>query len=394
MIRVAVTGMGVVSPVGIGVGAFWRSLCAGVGGLGPITRFDPAPFDVRQAFEVKGFVWPESLGPEPDLATRFAVVAAEEARRQSGLGAGPERGVAVATNFGGVTSAEPALGRPAADGTAYARWDEVGFQRAADHVAGAAGWAGPRVAMSLSCASGAAAIGYAADQIRAGRAEAMLAGGYDALSVFCWSGLSCLRTMTKDRIRPFDLKRSGTIFGEGAAMVVLERLDRAVARGAVVLAELLGHAMNNNAFHMTAPDKDGGGVRSVMEMALRDAGVAPGEIDHVNAHATGTKYNDVTETLAIKAVLGERARAIPVNGIKAMTGHTMGAAGAMEALATVLAIRDGIIPPTMNLETPDPECDLDYVPGAAARRDVRTAISNSAGIGGCNAALVFRRFDE
>ena len=399
MIQVVVTGMGVVSPVGIGVDEFWRSLCGGVSGIGPITRFDASVFDVRHAGEVKHFAFsgPASdSGRAPNLATQFVLVAAEEALRRAGLGGGPadplSAGVVLATNFGGSASVESALARGSpATAENGALFSEFPFQAALDRVANRWGLGGPRVALSLSCASGTAAVGYALDLIRSGRARAVLAGGYDELSRFSWSGLCVLRTMTKEKLRPFDRTRAGTIFGEGAGVLLLEEATAARARGAVVLAEVLGHGMNNNAFHMTAPDKEGGGLRRAMAMALADAGTSPAEIDHVNSHGTGTKYNDVTETQAIKALLGERARQIPITAVKSMTGHTMGAAGAMEAIASILSLRDGIIPPTITLENPDPECDLDYTPNVSARRSIRTVLSNSAGIGGCNAAVVFRK---
>jgi 3-oxoacyl-(acyl-carrier-protein) synthase len=197
--------------------------------------------------------------------------------------------------------------------------------------------------------------------------------------------------MTRDEIRPFDKNRNGTLFSEGAGALVLESLDHAAARGASPLAELAGGGLNNNAFHMTAPAKEGAGSAAAMATALADAGLAPEDVDHVNTHGTGTKHNDVTETQAIKAVLGEHARRVPITAIKSMTGHLMGAAGSAEAIASVLTIRDGVIPPTIHFEEPDPECDLDLVANAARPYAARTVISNSAGIGGCNAAVVFRK---
>jgi 3-oxoacyl-(acyl-carrier-protein) synthase len=248
--------------------------------------------------------------------------------------------------------------------------------------------------LSLSCASGTAALGYGADMIRAGRAVAMLTGGYDAISRFAWCGLSALRTMTRDEIRPFDRTRSGTLFSEGAAALLVEDAGHARARGARVYAEVCGAATNNNAHHLTAPCKDGAGSALVMRAALDDGGVPADEVDHVNAHGTGTPPNDVTETLAIKTVFGARARAVPVTSIKSMTGHMMGAAGSAEAIASILSIRDGIVPPTIHYANPDPECDLDVVANTARRVPVRTVLSNSAGIGGCNAAVVLRRWDD
>jgi 3-oxoacyl-(acyl-carrier-protein) synthase len=390
--------MGVVSPVGTGIDGFWSSLCRGVYGIGPLTRIDVSKFDLRHGAEVKDFVCPDSLkaaAAGADLATQFALVAAAEAMRNAEFeSAGVPReeiAVVLATNFGGVASLEGFLGREATAEQLAPALREYGFQQAVNRLADHWDLRGPRVALSLSCASGTAVIGYGMDLIRAGRARMAVVGGYDALSLFCWSGLCGLRTMTKDRIRPFDKNRSGTIFGEGAGVLILEDWDHALRRGAPIAGEVCGHGMNNNAYHMTAPDAGGGGLRLAMEMALEDARIAPEEIDHVNAHGTGTKFNDVTETQAIKAVLGSRACRIPINSIKSMTGHTMGACGGLEAIASLLSLRDGIIPPTINLQTPDPDCDLDYTPNQARQMPIRTVLSNSAGIGGCNAAVVLRK---
>jgi 3-oxoacyl-(acyl-carrier-protein) synthase len=247
--------------------------------------------------------------------------------------------------------------------------------------------------LSLSCASGTAAIGYGLDLIRFGHAQAVLAGGYDALSRFAWSGLSALRTMAKDAVRPFDRNRSGTIFSEGAAALLIEEADAARRRGARIYAEVMGYGANNNAFHMTAPAREGAGSAAVMRMALADAGLPPEAIDHLNAHGTGTKPNDVTETQAIKAVFGAHAARMPITSIKSSVGHMMGAAGSIEALASVLSIRDGVIPPTTHFRDPDPECDLPCATNSKLAMPVRTVLSNSAGIGGCNAAVIFRRSD-
>ena len=382
--RVVVTGMGVVSSVGVGVDAFWSALCAGRSGIKPISRFDTTDYTFQRAGEVPGFD-----NSNHDLATAFMMAAAKEAWGQSGLVGTGECGVVLATNFGGITSAEQCLG-----GADDGELDEYSFQRAADHVCEELAIRGPRQVLSLSCASGSAAIGCAVGLIRSGQAARVLVGGYDAISRFAWSGLSVLRTMTKDEIRPFDKTRAGTIFSEGSAALVLESADSAAKRDAPVLAEVAGYALNNNAYHMTAPSKDGAGSAAVMKAALRDAHIDPGDVDHVNAHGTGTKYNDVTESQAIRAVLGEHADKVPTTSIKSMIGHMMGGAGTVEAVATVMSIKHGIVPPTINHVEDDPECDLDYPFDGAIERDVRVAISNSAGIGGCNAALVLRAATE
>lgn len=231
-------------------------------------------------------------------------------------------------------------------------------------------------------------MGQAADLIRVGRADLMVAGGHDSLSISSLAGLSSLRTITPDEIRPFDARRNGTIFGEGAAMLVLEEYEHARARGANIYAEVLGYGLNNNAYHLTAPDKGGAGMAEVLRMAFRDAGVSTDSIDYINAHGTGTAYHDPAETQAIKAVLGDHAYTIPVSSIKAATSHIMGGAGSLEVIATVLAMRDGVVPPTLNYAERDPECDLDYVPNEAREHKVQTALSISAGIGGSNAVVM------
>jgi 3-oxoacyl-(acyl-carrier-protein) synthase len=222
----------------------------------------------------------------------------------------------------------------------------------------------------------------------------VLTGGYDALSPFAWSGLSALRTMTKDEIRPFDKNRAGTLFSEGAGAILIESLSHARHRGAPILAEFLGGWLNNNAHHMTAPAKAGAGSAEVMQGALRDGGVSPDRIDHVNAHGTGTKHNDVTETQAVAAVFGDRARRIPITANKSVIGHMMGAAGSVESIASVLSLRDQVVPPTIHYETPDPDCNLDYVVNAKRDAAMSVVLSNSAGIGGCNAAVVLARYGD
>ena len=396
--RVVVTGMGIVSPIGLDVPSFWSALLRGAGGIRPITRFSTADYPYTIGGEIREWALPAALtaAAPVDLATQFMLAAAAQAL-QAGLDAAvaaPESGVVLSTNFGGIVSGERLLacahGKGSASGNDFI---EYGAQACADHVARRGQFGGPRMVLSLSCSSGTAALGYGLDLIRAGRAQVVLTGGYDALSPFVWSGLSALRTMAKDAVRPFDRHRSGTIFSEGAGALVIEELEHARRRGAPLLAEVLGYGTNNNAFHMTAPAREGAGSARVMRLALADAGVAPDDIDHVNAHGTGTKPNDVTESQALKAVCGDRAYRIPVTAIKSTTGHMMGAAGSAEAIAAVLTLREGVIPPTTNLRERDPECDLDYVFNAPRAAAVTTVLSNSAGIGGCNAAVVLRRME-
>jgi 3-oxoacyl-[acyl-carrier-protein] synthase II len=398
--RVVVTGMGAVCSLGLTVPTFWERLCAGASGITPITRFDATGLRNTHAGEVKpleALLLPPGPAPE-DPATRFALAAAREALADAGVVGHypPERvGVVFSTNFGSALSWERfathlLTGEEPGDVPA-ARCSLPSFADAATLVAERFQLFGPRPMLSLSCSSGAAAIGWGMDAIRLGLADAVLAGGHDALSLSALAGLSVLRTITAEQIRPFDRNRSGTIFGEGAGMLLLEEREHARARGAIIYGEVCGAAVNNNAYHITAPDKRGEGLALVLRAALADARVAPEAVDYVNAHATGTKYHDVIETVAIKEVLGARAYQIPVSSIKAGTAHAMAAAGSLEAIASLLAMRDGRVPPTLNYEEPDPECDLDCVPNVAREATVRCVASLSSGIGGNNAALILRR---
>lgn len=395
--KIVVTGMGIISPVGSGVQNFWGSLCGGESGIREITRFDTSEFTFTRAGEIEKFRLPEELeqnSDTADISTQLMMTAALEAMKDSGL-TGMERqrediGVVLSTNFGGIVSGEAHLAHVSGKGNGTGRgFSEYSFQRCADQVADRWNLAGPRVVLSLSCASGTAALGYGMGLIRSGRAKAVLTGGYDALSRFAWSGLSALRTMTKDQLRPFDKNRNGTLFSEGAGALIIEEFESAQERGAGIYAEIAGYGLNNNAHHMTAPAKEGEGSAAVMRMALTDAGMSPEKVDHINTHGTGTKYNDIAETKAIKSVFGDHACRMPITSIKSMTGHMMGAAGSAEAIASIMSIRHGIIPPTINFKEPDPECDLDCVTNISRKTNINTVLSNSAGIGGCNAAVIF-----
>lgn len=410
MRRVVITGMGVVSCLGNEVEMVWRAVAAGRSGLAPMARWDPAGLRNPRMGEVKDFPWDD----EHDEASQFALHAAGQALAAAGLlpegfavpplarhweresgGEGPTIGLVSSTNFGGAASWDQylaSLQEGYVDAEIAELFREFTFSRTAELLVERFGLTGPARVLSLSCSSGTAAIGQGLDLIRLGKAPVVLCEGHDSLAYSSLAGLSILRTITNEEIRPFDTRRSGTIFGEGSAALVLEDLEHAQARGATILAEVLGYAVNNNTYHLTAPDKEGEGIAAVLGEALRDAGVAGEEIDYVNAHGTGTAYFDVTETKAVKAVLGERAYQIPMSSIKPAVGHMMAAAGSVEALITVCALRDGIAPPTLNLEQPDPECDLNYVPGTAQRAEMRTALSISSGIGGNNAAVVLRKW--
>ncbi len=289
----------------------------------------------------------------------------------------------VGTNFGGMSRAERSLaGGGSGDLTGYE------FRRQAERCAERLGLTGPCVVLSLSCASGTAAMVVARDLIRTGRAARAVAAGYDELSRYAFAGLAALRAMSPNALRPFDKRRDGTLFSEGAGALVIEKAADAEGRGRKGYAVLAGGALNNDAYHMTAPEKEARGVKALVRAALADAGVGPEEVDHVNLHGTGTKYNDLNETIAMKDIFGERARSIPVTANKSGLGHAMGAAGALEAIASVLTIRHGRIPPTIGIEEQDPECDLDLVRGAPREARLRCVLKTSYGIGGTNAAVV------
>jgi len=389
--RALVTGMGCVTPLGVSVPEFEDRLFAGECGLSEVRRFPTQGLRNPLAGEVKTVpslpAWtPPVSAATPDL--RFLGAAVDEALRAAGLdpatGWGTDAGCVLSTNFAGAAALD-AVG-PADVPPLPPLLFDAGLRMLVEglHLRG------PSLTLSMSCASGTSAIGLAAGWIRSGRTDIAIAAGYDALSLYVLAGLSILRTVSTDTCRPFDKARSGTIFSEGAAAVVVESEDRARARGAQPRAEILGHADTNNAYHLTAPDKEGEGIRLAIERALADARVAPGEIDYVNAHGTATLYHDVTEVRAVKDVLGARAYEIPVTSIKGACGHLMGAAGAIEFIASVLAIERNQAPPTLGLTDPDPECDLDHVPVNARPFPINTVLTNSAGIGGSNASLVLR----
>lgn len=395
---IVVTGLGAVSPFGLGRDVFWRSLIAGADALRPLDRFDTEGYRFKTGGQVP-FDDNELGHSDLDLAHRFAFFAVDEAMKQSGFSDGlgsvdPARFAAVgATNFGGVATGEGLARDVLANERPFdrARYDESSGAALAHRLGDRYGLRGPRLVQSLSCASGNAALETAWRMARAGRIDAAIVIGYDALNAFCWSGLSALRTMTTDTVRPFDAKRNGTLFSEGAGALVVETLASAKRRGAKPLAELAGCATDNNAFHMTAPDKGGEGQVTAARRAMRDGGVDPGTVDHVNMHGTGTKYNDSTETAVFKTVLGRRAREIPFTSIKSMIGHTMGAASALEAIASILTMREGVVPPTIHYNEPDPECDLDYCTGGPRKGDYGVVVNNASGIGGCNSIIVLRR---
>ena len=408
MRRVVITGMGVVSPIGIGVGAFWKALAAGVGGIRRITRFDPTPFASQIAGEVPDFDPLAHLARRDVVRTdtfiHYAMTAASEAVADAGLviEAQSERvGVSIGTGMGGIpllmASYDTLLREGPETVSPYAM---PGFlpSMAAGWVSMRTGARGPIASATTACAAGSQAIGDAFRVIQRGDADAMLAGGTDALvhpvviASFCaLRALSTHNVEPECASRPFDRERDGFVLAEGAGILVLESLETARARGARVYAELVGYGITADAHHPTAPSTDG--PSRAMRLCLADAGLAPEDVDYINAHGTSTPHNDVNETRAIKQVFGAHAARLAVSSTKSMTGHLIGAAGAVEAIATTLAVERDLVPPTVNQRSPDPECDLDYVPNQARRMEVRAAISNAFAFGGTNAILAFRKAD-
>jgi 3-oxoacyl-[acyl-carrier-protein] synthase II len=404
--RVVVTGMGAVSPVGNSVSESWDSLRAGRGGIAPITHFDASKLPVRIAGEVKGFDAGAIFGTKEARRgtphVQFAMAAAREAALDSGLDIGAlstEVGVLIASGIGGLEVIEKTTRVLDSDGprrvspfaAAMALVDMAPGMVSID-----LGARGPNMAVVSACASGADAIGQAANWIRQGDALAVLAGGTEAgitsTGIAMFGAARALSTRNDDPAhasRPFDRDRDGFVAAEGSAVLVLEEREHALARGARIHAELLGYAASADAYHITAPEPSGDGAIRCVRRALERAGVRPEDIQYINAHGTGTPLNDLAETRAIKHVFGEFAYSVPISSTKSMTGHMLGAAGAFESMVTILAMRDGFAPPTVNLENTDPECDLDYVPNAGRAVSARLAMTTSFGFGGHNACLVF-----
>lgn len=407
MNTVVVTGIGVVTPIGIGTDEFWTGLKTGRSGAGPIKSFDASDLPVQIACEVSDFEPTDSI-PAKEVArtdrfTHLALAAAALAEQEAGLVSGgfdPDRtGAIIGSGIGGlqtiVAEHDAMLGGGPRRVSPF-MVPKLMPNGAAGQVAMRFGLHGPSFSVSSACASGAHAIGEAARQIRYGAADVMLAGGTEAaitpLAVAAFARMGALSTRNDDPAtasRPFDADRDGFVFGEGAGVLVLESADSARARGADVLATLSGYGASSDASHVTQPDPEGRGATRAMLAALEDADITPADVDYINAHGTSTPMNDRIETLAIKNAFGVEAKRIPVTSTKSQTGHLLGAAGAVEAAATILILRHGYIPPTINLGSPDPDCDLDYVSDGPREAKVRVGLSNSFGFGGQNASLIF-----
>jgi len=410
--RVVVTGMGLVCGSGNSKEEVWSNLLAGRSGVGPITHFDPSAFPVRIASEVKNFdpfkFIEKKEVKKMDVFIHYAVAAAQEAMDDSGLRAteaNEERlGAYIGSGIGGFGVIEREhekylKGGPGKISPFFIPAAIVNL--AAGQVSIRFGLKGPNSATCTACSTGAHAVGDSFKIIQRGDADAMICGGAEAaitpMGVGGFAAMRALSTRNDDpehASRPFDLDRDGFVIGEGAGILVLEELGCALARGAKIYAEIAGYGMSSDAFHITQPSENGDGAIRVMKNALKDAGVEPHEVGYINAHGTSTHYNDKLETLAIKKVFGDSAGSIPVSSTKSMMGHLLGAAGGVEAGIIALALRNQIVPPTVNYETPDPDCDLDYVPRIARRVQMRYALSNSFGFGGTNAALLMKHYED
>ena len=408
--KVVVTGLGLVTPLGVGLEKNWQALVAGQSGIRKIDRFPNIDaFASRIAGQVPDFRAEDFIEPKEikkmDLFIQYSVAAANMAMADSGLKIDPQEaenmGVIIGVGLCGIDTIE-ATERAYLDGgprkISPFFIPKVISNLAPGQIAIRHGAKGVNWTPTSACASGTHAIGEAFHLIQRGLQDAVIAGGAESaitpLGVGGFSAMKALSTRNDEpqrASRPFDRERDGFIIAEGSGVLILEERDRAVKRGAKIYAEVLGYAANGDAYHMTAPAPEGEGAARCMRLSLKDAGITPSEVDYVNAHGTSTEYNDTNETQAIKKVFGEQAFKLAVSSTKSMTGHLLGAAGAVEGIFSVLALRHGIIPPTINYENPDPDCDLDYVPNQARKADIRVALSNSFGFGGTNACVIFRR---
>ena len=409
--RVAVTGVGMVSPVGLDTRETWAALLQGRSGVGYVTRFDTSEFPTKIAAEVKGFdpflYLIRKEARKMDLFIQYAISASDYAVDASGLEITPENGervgVFIGSGIGGFGIIEREHNNFLARGPRRISpffIPSTIVNLAAGQVSIRLGAMGPNSATCTACSAGSHALGDSFRMIQHGETDVMIAGGTEAaITPMGMGGFSAMRALSKRNdapekaSRPFDRNRDGFVMGEGAGILVLEELGQARRRGAEILAEVVGYGMSGDAHHITSPPENGSGAVRAMRKTLEDAQVSPDEVDYINAHGTSTPPNDRIETLAIKTVFGDHARKLAVSATKSMTGHLLGAAGGLEGGVAVQTLKDQVIPPTINLETPDPDCDLDYVPHQARKADIRYAMSNSFGFGGTNACLLFKRYD-
>jgi len=410
--RVAVTGLGILSPLGIGLEANWDAILAGRSGIGPITRFDASQVRTQIAGEVKDFKAEDFLDKKTarrlDRFIHFAVAGARMALEDSGLPITPENseriGTVIGCGLGGLETIERyhtvMLNKGPDRITPFFIPMLIG-NMAPGQISMEFGLKGPNLCFSTACAAGTHAIGESYRLIQSGECDAMVTGGAEAvISMLGLAGFMAMRAIStrndepEKASRPFDLERDGFIMAEGAGILILEEWELALERGANIYAEVSGFGMSSDAHHITEPAEGGAGAVQCMRAAIKDAGLKLDDIDTINAHGTSTPKNDASETQAIKTVFGDRAKKVPVHSTKSMTGHLLGAAGGVEAVYSILALKNGVIPPTINYENPDPECDLDYVPNQARKADLKTIMSNSFGFGGTNGTLIFKAFSS
>ncbi len=408
--RVVITGLGAVTPVGIGIDAFWQSLINGKSGIERITRFDPSDYSTQIAGEVKDFDASQFIDKKEakrmDRCTQFAIVAAKMAFQDAGIDFDQEdrsrMGTLIGTGIGGMDTLHDQYKTLFDKGPGRISPFFVPMMIAnmpAGQTSITFGLQGPCSCVVTACATGTNAIGDAFKIIQRGDADVMVAGGTEAaISPSAVAGFCAMKAMStrndepQKASRPFDKDRDGFVMGEGAGIIIMETLDHALARGAKIYAEIVGYGSNADAYHITAPAPEGAQAAKCMAMALKDAGMEPKEVDYINAHGTSTPLNDKNETLAIKALFGDHAQKLKVSSTKSMTGHLLGAAGGIEAIASVLTIAKGVVPPTINLENQDEELDLDYVPNKAQEHTVHAALSNSFGFGGHNATILVKKY--
>jgi len=410
--RVVVTGLGLVTPCGNDVASTWTALLRGESGVDYIKKFDTEKYSVKIAAEVKGFdplnFLEKKEARRMGAFTHFAIAASDEAIKHSGLKVDDSNAEMIGTyissgigDFWAIEREHDKLLSGGPDRVSPFFIPQSIVNLASGNVSIRHGLKGPNTATATACAAGAHAIGDSFRYIKRGDADAMVCGGAEsAITPMSIAGFAAMRALStrnddpKKASRPFDLERDGFVCGEGAGLLILEELEFAKARGAKIYAEIVGYGMSGDAFHITAPDETGSGPRRVMHKAMKDAGISPEQIGYLNAHGTSTPYNDKFETMAIKQAFGEHASKLAVSSTKSMTGHALGAAGGIEAVFSVLALHEKVLPPTANYEFPDPECDLDYIPNQPRQTEVEYVLSNSFGFGGTNACLVFKRYSD
>ncbi len=401
--RVVVTGLGVVSAVGNNTTEFWSSLVEGKDGTKEITVFDPSPYRTRVAAEVSGLRLEDHFSKKEvrrlSRCDQFGLIAFREAWRSAGLDRDvidKERaGVVLGAGSGGILSVEKYFRNYYQGGKKPSPSLLISYSLATttDLIAMDVGLKGPRTTTATVCSSSSLSLGVAYEMIQMGLADVVASGGSDSLCEVSFSGFGSLRLIDPESCKPFDKRRQGLVIGEGAGILILEELEYALRRGARIHSELTGYGVCADAYHLTSPEPNGEGVERVIRAALSQAGIVSDQVDAINAHGTATPFNDIAETRGIKRVFGERAKEVPISGIKSMVGHCLGSAGAIEAVATVLTVENGVVPPTIHYEVPDPLCDLNYTPNRSVKKDVRVALSNSFAFGGNNVCLVFGKLD-